>query len=161
MWVNPKWIINSPKVPLVLLTADEREKHIIFPCWYGVVSHTVLETRRRAFKHLCSHMVGEQDHAYTLVSVCVEHVCWNVHHQVCNCKISLLALLCWFISLFRGVHSLVLPKGLSYFLLSSALLWPHEGLFKWLHWRVKWRSPHCVVECRGIVSSIVKMMITS
>lgn len=121
MWVNPKWIIKSPKVPLVLLTADEREKHIILPCWYGVVSHTVLETRRRAFKHLCSHMVGEQDHTYTLVSVCVEHVCSYVHHQVCNCKISLLALLCWFISLFRGVLSLELPKGLGYFLLSSAM----------------------------------------
>lgn len=66
-------------------------------------------------------MVGEQDHTYTLVSVCVEHVCSYVHHQVCNCKISLLALLCWFISLFRGVLSLELPKGLGYFLLSSAM----------------------------------------
>lgn len=61
-----------------------------------------------------------------------------------------------FLEGLNRVRSLELPKGLGYFLLSSAQLWPQAGLFKWLHWSVKWRSLHCVAEQRAAVSSLVK-----
>lgn len=64
-----------------------------------------------------------------------------------------------FLEGLNRVRSLELPKGLGYFLLSSAQLWPQAGLFKWLHWSVKWRSLYCVAEHRGAVSSLVKKII--
>lgn len=76
-----------------------------------------------------------------------------------NCRICHLALLCWFISVFRGSEKgpfIGAAKRIRLFSaqLSSAQLWPQAGLFKWLHWSVKRRCLHSMVEYNGAASSL-------
>lgn len=76
-------------------------------------------------------MLRECDHMYTRVLCCKGPVCWNINHRACltyawltvgsvsgNCFVGLYL----FLEGLNRVRSLVLPKGLDYFLLCSAQL---------------------------------------
>lgn len=83
-----------------------------------------------------------------MLGLTVGSVCWR-------CSVGFYL----FLEGLNRTRSLSCPKGLGYILLSSAQLWPEAGLFKWLHWSVKWRSLHCVANHRVAVSIFVKKMI--